>query len=226
MRTTTRTMLAASAAAAVFAGGAVAQTNGTFLLVSTNTGSPRAPTTTIEVWATWVSPDYLFAGADYDLTAGDGEFTGGELILGNDPPNTMGVLSGRTVIGAAMGQIHGILGIFGNEDKPILLATYDWTTTDFTSRTVSLDTSNTSIFIVGLILNGVIAELFPHEFTPGSGAINVVHAPSAAGAGVLAIVLCAAGRRRRTVLRGQAAARSPGTPDAPDAPDAAAAAGG
>ncbi len=34
-----------------FAGGALAQTNGTFLLTSSNTVSPSSPTTTIEIWA-------------------------------------------------------------------------------------------------------------------------------------------------------------------------------
>ena len=195
MRTTTLSILAASAATAVFAGGAIAQTDGTFLLVSTNTVSPTTPTTTIEIWATWVDPgaDYVFIGADYDLAAGDGAFSNPVNIL-QGPNSTTGVIAGNVISGAINGQLHVPFLFFGSPDNPILLATYDWTTADFTPRSVSLDTSNTMNFVVATFSTGFAVSLFPHEFTPGSGFIDVVPGPAAWF--VLALPLAAAARRR------------------------------
>ena len=175
---------------------AIAQTNGTFLLTSSNTVSPTTPTTTVGIWATWFDPgaEVLFRGADYDLTAGDG-------VLSNPVnrlfgPFSTGVIAGNVISGAFSGQIH--LPPFGSasRDNPILLATYDWTTRDFTPRTVSLHTSNTANFFVALYSTGkVLPNLFPQEFSPGSGVINVI--PTPAVWVVLALPLAAATRRRR-----------------------------
>ena len=177
---------------------ALAQTDGTYLLVSSNTVSPATPTTTIEVWAAFVDPrgEWIFAGGDYDLTAGDGVFSNPGIVL-NGPGNTAGVITGNVISGAIIGQLVFFPpGFFPmNWDNPILLATYDWTTTDFRARSVDLHTSNTSIFIVFSPFTGEHVQLYPHEFTPGSGVINVVPAPAAWV--VLALPLVAATRRRR-----------------------------
>ena len=58
-------------------------------------------------------------------------------------------------------------------NSPSLIALYDWTTTDFTPRTVGLLTSNTSLFVMIDGYTGQRIELFPDEFTPGSGVIIV-----------------------------------------------------
>ncbi|MCH7791846.1 MAG: hypothetical protein IID31_06165 [Planctomycetes bacterium] len=176
---------------------AIAQTNGTFLLTSSNTVSPTTPTTTVGIWATWFDPgaEVLFRGADYDLTAGDGVFSNPVNRLFG--PFSTGVIAGNVISGAFSGQIH--LPPFGSasRDNPILLATYDWTTTDFTPRTVSLDTSNSSYFyIIELAIpDPGRLNMFPGAFTPGSGVINVIPAPTAWV--VLALPLAAATRRRR-----------------------------
>lgn len=192
---------------------AFAQTDGTYLLVSTNAVSPTTPTTTIEFWATWTDPgvewvfgagEWVFGAGDFDLTAGDGVFSNPVNVL-NTRGTTTGVIAGNVISGAVLGQLHfPTLGIIGSRDNPILLATYDWTTTDFTPRTVSLDTSNTNHFIVILWDQNpmppvVTVELFPHEFTPGSGVIIVIPAPAAWV--VLAVPLAAATRRRAGVAQ-------------------------
>ena len=181
---------------------ALAQTDGTYLLTSTNTVSPGSPKTTIGIWATWTDPrvEYIFGVGDYDLTAGDGLFS--------NPVNkfpgfgsTTGVITGNVITGAVLGQIHmPFLGLIGSRDNPILLATYDWTTSNFTTRSVSLDTSNTTGFVVQTwdtsFGNSNTRNLFPWSFTAGSGVINVVPAPGAWM--VLALPIVAATRRRRS----------------------------
>ena len=181
---------------------ALAQSDGTYLLVSTNAVTPTTPTTTIEVWATWTDPprfEYIFGAGNYDLTASEGVFSNPVNVL-NGPGSSTGVIAGSVISGAANGQLHiPPLGFIGSRDNPILLATYDWTTSNFTPRTVSLHTSNTHMFDIvewdGPILHRTYLNLFPGAFTPGSGVINVVPAPAAWV--VLALPLVAATRRRR-----------------------------
>ncbi len=173
---------------------------GTYLLVSSNTVSPTRPITTIEVWATWRDPGFqfpfLFLGGDYDLTAGEGVFSNPVNVL-NGPQSSTGAIAGNVISGAANGQIHIPPLFIGSRDNPILLATYEWTTTNFTLRTVSLDTSNTTSFLLIDLLPGGAGptQLFPRSFSPGSGVINVIPAPAAWF--VLALPLAAARRRRR-----------------------------
>ena len=184
---------------AFLAAPALAQTNGTFVLTSSNTVSPTTPTTTIEIWATWIDPttQFMFAASDYDLTARDGVFSNPINVL-NGPRSSTGIIAGNVISGAINRQLT-FCGFAGcPDDNPILLATYDWTTADFTPRVVDLRTSNTSTFLIATELfrpNFFIIELFPNEFTPGSGVINVVPAPAALL--VLALPLVAATRRRR-----------------------------
>ncbi len=183
---------------------ALAQFDGTYLLVSTNTVSPTTPITTIEIWATFVDPkfEWIFGNGDYDLTAGGGEFSNPVNVL-NGPNSSTGVIAGNVISDAFNGQLHiPPLGFFGSRDNPILLATYDWTTTNYTPRSVSLQTSNTTSFLVALWEippfpppPGVTVQLFPGAFTPGSGVINVIPTPAAWL--VLALPLLAATRRRR-----------------------------
>ncbi len=175
-----------------------AQTNGTFLLTSSNVVSPATPSTTIEIWATWDDPAarFVFGGADYDITAGDGVFSDPVNVL-RGPGGSTGVIAGNVIRWAANGHILicGIVGCLWSTDNPILIATYDWTAADFTPRTVDLVTSNTSNFIVGDSFTGATVQLVPGQFFPGSGGITVVPAPSAGG--VVCVPLAMATRRRR-----------------------------
>ena len=199
MRTTTLfTMTAVTTA--LLAGGALAQTNGTYLLTSSNTVSPSSPTTTIAIWAAWddPAPQFLFGAGDYDLTAGDGQFSNPINVMGG-PGSSTGIITGNVISGGVNGQLYipGVTCKWGCPlGGPELLATYDWTTTDFTPRAVDLRTSNTSIFIVFDPQTGNFVDLYPNEFTAGSGVINVVPAPGAWV--VLALPLVADTRRRRS----------------------------
>ncbi|MCH7792686.1 MAG: hypothetical protein IID31_10455 [Planctomycetes bacterium] len=184
----------------LFAVPAVAQTDGTYLLLSSNTVSPTTTITTIEIWATWTDPrvEWIFGAGDYDLTAGEGVFSNPVNVL-HGPGSTTGVITGNVISGAVNGQLNIPLLFIGSQDNPILLATYEWTTTDFTVRTVTLTTSNTSQFIVAEWgpppLGGRTFQMFPQLFTAGAGVINVVPAPAVWV--VLALPLAAATRRRR-----------------------------
>ena len=184
----------------LFSAPALAQTGGTYLLTSSNTVSPGSPTTTIGIWAAWTDPGilFVFAAGDYDLTAGNGVFSNPVNVL-NGPGSTTGVIAGNVISGAVNGQLNIPSFPPTPAINPILLATYVWSTTDFTPRAVDLHTSNTTVFTVSFLRypkSTIYVELYPHEFTPGSGVINVVPAPVAWV--VLALPLVAAARRRRS----------------------------
>ena len=153
------------------------QTNGTFLVQSSNTVSPATPTTTIEVWAAWAGPipEFMFGAGDYDLVAGEGQFSNPVNVL-NGPSSSAGVITGNVIAGALNQQLYIPPFFPGSSENPILLATYTWTTTDFTPRAVDLRTNNTSVFVVFSSFTGNIIELFPNNFTPGTGAIAVIAA--------------------------------------------------
>lgn len=176
-----------------------AQTDATYLLVSRDTVGPTTPTTTIEVWAMWNNPaePHRLYGVTYDLVAGEGQFSNGVNVL-NGPLSTVGVIAGKVVSGAFNSQAIICGSVPCSYDNPILLATYDWTTSDFTPRSVGLLTSNTNRFAVAKDLPfgaPIVVDLYPNEFTPGLGIINVVPAPSTLL--VLALPLAAIRRRRR-----------------------------
>ncbi|MCH7792801.1 MAG: hypothetical protein IID31_11055 [Planctomycetes bacterium] len=180
------------------------QITGTYLLSTSNAVSPGAPTTTIGVWATWTDPnaEWAFATGDYDLAAGDGVFSNPVNVL-NGPGSSAGVIASNMISGAVNGQLHiPQIGLLASRDNPILLATYDWTTSNFIPRSVSLDTSHTTFFEIGWWDPKAYANphppylrLFPSAFTPGSGVIIVIPVPAAWV--VLALPLVAASRRRR-----------------------------
>ena len=183
---------------------ALGQIAGTYVLTSSKTVSPSSPTTTIGVWATWTDPnaEWVFSVGNYDLTAGDGIFSNPvNILLG--PASSTGVIAGNAISGAANGQLHIPPFFIGSRDNPILLATYDWTTANFTPRSVGLHTSNTAFFAIAwwdpkayVNPDPPYRRLYPGAFSPGSGVINVIPTPAAWV--VLALPLVAATRRRRS----------------------------
>ena len=130
--------------------------------------------------------------------AADGEFPNAQTYLWG-PGFTPGTVMGSGVGGVFVGQIWGFAGFVANPQNPILAWSADWTTTDFTPRTVSLDTRNTTTFEIGTngghVLTLNLLELYPQGFTPGMGVIRVVPSPvSATPLLVLGAVML---RRRR-----------------------------
>jgi len=185
--------------AVAFAASASAQTNGRFILMSSNDVTPSSPATTISVYAAWdqvVPGDFILGAVNYDLVAAEAEFTAATLLFATKyAPNTAGTPDGPRVTGASIGQVHiPAAGIYANPANPALLAEYVWTTEDFSPRSIALRTENTTHFTlvpwgpgpvsINLVSLGAL--------TPGSGSITVVPAPSAA---LIALPLLA--RRRR-----------------------------
>ena len=188
-----RFALIGAVCSASIAGHVSAQSRATYLITVSNFVSPSQPSTTIEIWATWTGADFFFAGGNYDLTASDSTFSNPTNIL-NGPGSSAGVALGNTVTGATNGQLN-LPGVSSN-DNPILLASYTWTTSDFTSRTVFFDSSNTSNFSVFNNITGEEMQLFPNSFQPGSGSL-LITPPSPATLTPLVLGGLVSSRRKR-----------------------------
>ena len=177
-----------------------AQTGG-WLIESSTVVSPSNPTTTIKVWAWYDNPQrsVAFSFGNFDFGASDGLFSNPQVNLPTfgaaNPGSTPGTALGSSVNGVFVGQLFGFLGFFANTDNPILAWSAEWTATDFTPRSVDLNTLNTSDFWVASISNGAQTQLYPQGFTPGAGMIEVV--PSPASAMPLVVVGAMLLRRRR-----------------------------
>ena len=188
--------------AAGMAGDARAQTNGTYLITFDGQVTPQNPTMTVGIWATWEDParEWVFGAGNFDLTAGDGLFSN----LRN-PLNTgnVGTPVGNQIIGWVGGQFHlPSIGFIGSRDNPLLILLAEWTTTDFTPRSVVFETSNTINFIVAEWgdpfgtppWGGATKQLYPEQFTHGR---SVYVIPSPASSAVLCVFGLTAWRRRR-----------------------------
>lgn len=160
-------------------------TNGRIEFTVSNVVTSATPTATVSVWAVWDDPAmaWVFGVTNFDLTAGDGTFSNG-FNAHTGFGSTLGSTAGNLITGAVLGQFHlPPVGQIGSQDNPFLLATWDWTTTDFTIRTVGLATSNVANFKVAEWgpppLGGAEFQMFPQAFTHGAGQIEVIPAPSA-----------------------------------------------
>ena len=163
-----------------------------------NVVSPTQPTATVEVWA-WFDfvpgVSELFIAGVFDLVASDGEWSWNFVFpLGRPDPGPF--VSGSSIIGVSVGQLHiPQLGFFGDPSNPIWIFAGEWSTTDFTPRSVSLETVNTYNFFVAEWQTGALFEIWPAGFIPGNGAISVVPAPGSLV--VLSGALVLVRRRRR-----------------------------
>jgi len=160
---------------------AAAQTiHGGFEFRVSNIVSPSQPTATVEVWA-WFDNvpgvSELFIGGNFDLVASDGDWSSNFFFpLGQpDPPP---FVRGSSIIGVVAGQLHiPQLGFFGDPSNPIWIFAAEWTTTDFTPRSVSLNTTNMFNFSVAAWETGAPFQVWPNVI-PGSGSITIVPASS------------------------------------------------
>ena len=198
---TTKCSLTLVAAAAISLGShAEAQTiQGGWEIRVSNVVSPSQPSATIEVWAwfdTVPGVSELFAGGDYDLTAGEAGWLWSPWVFPLHSPGPGVTIRGNSIIGLFPGQLHiPTLGIYGNPSNPIHVFSADWATSDFTPRTVSIITENTSIFAV-YSQAGVSTTLSASAVVPGSGTIFVVPAPASLTALAIAFATCSTTRRR------------------------------
>ena len=183
--------------------GATARSNAMYSITFDGQVTPQNPTMTVGLWATWEDPtrEWVFGAGNFDLTAGDGMFFPPRNPLGGT--GEIGTAVGNQIIGGANGQLHiPVLGFIGSRDNPILIMLADWTTTDFTPRSVIFETSNTTSFIVAEWgdpfgtppWGGATKQMYPHQFTHGRS-VYVIPAPSSLA--LVALGGLAAMRRRR-----------------------------
>ena len=163
-----------------------------------NVVSPSRPTATVEVWA-WFDNvpgvSEVWGGGDFDLVASDGEWSW-NFVFPLSRPDPGPIVRGSSIIGVATGQLHlPAIGIFGDPSNPIWIFAAEWSTTDFTQRSVSLDTTNTTSFFVAAWQTGATFGIWPTGFIPGSGEISVVPPPGSLV--VLSGAFVSARRRRR-----------------------------
>ena len=195
-----KTIRVSPLAVCVLVSTAAAQQGG-WLIESSNVVSPSQPTTTVEVWAWFDDPTgerNAFGRGDFDFIAADGEFSNPQMYLWTSPGFSAGTPMGNSVRGVFVGQLWGFVGLTANMQNPILVWSVDWTTGDFTPRTVSLDTRNTTTFQIGTNSTQIgmnLLELYPKGFTPGTGVIRVVPSPAIATLLVVGAVML---RRRRS----------------------------
>ena len=169
--------------------------------------SPQNPTTTVRVSAYFPRQLWGYSQGFFDLVGDDvsGEFSDFFLPapLGPHPPGIHGcvwLLVGSTMNGAVYDVLTGqltVVGCIADPTNPLPVFEAQWTTSDFTPRTVELFTSNTQRFSVYVDHNGSAIDLVArNQFRHGSAVIQVIPTASAA-----ALLLSPSGavmlRRRR-----------------------------
>ena len=186
--------------ALVFTAPVLAQTNGTYLIQVSGTVSPLSPTVSVEIWAAWDQPAagaYYWYGGNLDLVASEGEWSNPVMLLAPGPGSNAGTPMNSTITGIAVTQF--VCGSFGcippNTSNPYPLIRAEWTTTDFTPRSVQLFSEGTMHFVLAESTLHRTFQLYPSNFTPGSGVINVVPAPAAWP--LAGLLLVSPWRRRR-----------------------------
>ena len=137
------------------------------------------PVITVELWA-WFDPmpgADLFASANIDIASGEGGWISSTVHLAG-PGSSQGTLIGFPRGMIATQQHDPAAGIFGNPRNPIHVWTGQWMSTDFTQRTVDVETFGTVDFSV-FDQQGNVTQLIPGNFVPGR--TTFVHpAPSTA----------------------------------------------
>jgi hypothetical protein len=205
----TRAVLAAGAVA-LAAGNAAGQANGWILEVEYMPGSggvvsPAFPEATVRLLAKFDAGLYFaFAGGDGDVVAQEGTWSDLRLLDVQDPPapqppgTTAGLVVGSRVELYIVGQLWFPPAIMPSTANPIPLWEGVWSTEDFSTRSVGVETGSHARF----------AGYGPHAppvppwlIEPGSASIAVVPAPGAGVAfGVLGLLslrrVRAAGERK------------------------------
>lgn len=170
--------------------------------IPTGIASPQSPTVTVNIAASFQPSMYAFCEAGFfDITASDGALAIVDFPLGTAqgwiPPGTYGSTIGNKIIGTGAWQFHSPFpGPPASTANPVVIIVVEWTTTDFTPR--SVDVSLTSLDFFGVYTS-------PTNYTPSyidpalveliSGSITVIPAPATLA--ILVPALAVAGRRRR-----------------------------
>jgi hypothetical protein len=158
--------------------------------------NPGDPSATVNISAFFSPNDYAFAGGRFDVGAGDGTWSNNHLIgpIAGSPGVNPGVLGGSNVTAVTVGQVHFPPVLPGNNSNPISLWSADWTTNDFTARSVPVGTT-TARFDVYPSSTSPTSQSRLSGLVEGRGEIIVTPAPSALA--LLGLGGLVAGRRRR-----------------------------
>lgn len=170
-------------------------TANTYDIRVSNVVSPGMPSTTVEVYADWDSSlFYAFAAAEWSLRGDStGDFSGPASAF-TDPGQDGGTPSGGDVIDIVTGQLQFPSGgIFADTSDPILIWSGTWSTTDFTARTVDLNTDTTR-YNLYLDDTGLSSDV-TSTVIEAAGLIEVIPAPGSLA--LLGLGGLAAARRRR-----------------------------
>lgn len=152
---------------------------------------PSAPSTTVTLFAD-VDPAEWFASSALDVQATEPGWSD-PLALIAHPGQNPGVLAGAMVEGIAVGQLR-VFGYLPDPGRiPVWQATF--AVTDFTERTVELDT-RTSQFSIYIEIMGTS---WPVARRPIEGVATIKVVPAAGGLALLGMGGLLAARRRRTL---------------------------
>lgn len=156
--------------------------------------NPNAPTCRVRVEAKFSPNDYAVAGVRFDVLAGEAGWSNNVVLAPLTTGSNPGVINGAAVTGVTAGQLNfPAAGIFANPANPIGAWEANWTTANFTSRVVPVNT-RTARFDVYADRNSPTSGSRMPVMEGGNG-IVVTPAPSALA--LLGLGGLVAGRRRR-----------------------------
>lgn len=160
---------------------ATAQPLNYFYLNVASKVSPANPITHVELWCAFDPAAYAYAGANLTLfgdPSGDFFNLYSPVVQGPcDPTPCEGIPSNGNVIMMKPGQLHfPPLMLYAKTDNPILVWTADWTTQDFTPRSITIRTESTQFFLYTDPLGTSASYL--SSLQEASSLIHVIPAPA------------------------------------------------
>lgn len=175
---------------------AAAQTGSWSVSVSYGGGgtsvNPTNPVARIRVSAEFTGA-HAFAAGRFNVVATEAGWTGAQAFPVLGGPNTNGTVAGGAVNDIRAGQVHFPPAIPGNPANPMVVWEMDWTTANFTSRSVGLSVTTLRFAVYPSATSPASRDIT--GIGGGQGSIAVTPAPSALA--LLGLGGLVAGRRRR-----------------------------
>lgn len=141
--------------------------------------SPANPVARIRVTATFDSGRYLAFGAGlFDIAAAEPGWVGSQAYPMLRGPNITGTLSGASILGVAASQLHIPPQSLANPANPIVVWEMNWTTANFSRRSVGLSMTTYRFGVFTSAPSPVFVELLPSTIPGGQGSIAITPAPS------------------------------------------------
>lgn len=176
-------VLAALVGVAGIAASASAQTESWVVTVLYGGGgaslSPANPVARIRVTARFDSGQYLAFGAGlFDMAATEPGWVGSQAFPMMRGPNITGTRAGASMLGVVAGQLHNPPSILADPANPIIVWEMNWTTANFSHRSVGLSITTRRFGVFTSAPSPVFVELPPGAIPGGQGSIAVTPAPS------------------------------------------------